>query len=79
MIWNLKNGALEINPIFDMRSPYAGLQEFNVNFGCIKFKNDTSFFDGAGSGIVSTPPKNFHAGWTTTTLNYYAMYGPQQI
>lgn len=25
MIWNLKNGVLELNPIFDMRSPYVGL------------------------------------------------------
>ena len=79
MIWNLRNGVLELNPVFDMRSPYAGIQDWSTSLGCIKIKNDSSFFDGAGFGIVSSPPANFYLGWVTTTLNYYAIYGPQKI
>ena len=75
MIWTLKNGQLELRPIFDMRSPNAGLYDWQVNFGCIKIKNDSSFLDNGGFGILSTPPKNFFPEMTTT-MSFFAMYGP---
>ena len=59
MIWVLNNGQLELRPIFDFRSPYAGLYDWAVNFGCMKIEKDSSFLDNIGMGILSTPPKNF--------------------
>ena len=78
MIWSLKDGQLELHPVFDMRSPNAGLYDWQVNFGCIKIQNDSSFLDSVGYGIVSSPPANFLPE-TTTTMQFYSMYGPQKI
>jgi len=76
MMWTLKNGQLELRPVFDMRSPNAGLYDWQVNFGCISINNDSSFLDSVGYGILSSPPANFLPE-TTTTMQFYSIYGPQ--
>jgi len=64
MTWKIENGQLELYPIFDMRSPNAGLYDTAFNFGCIKIKNDSSFLDNIGWGTLSSPPANYYQ-WTT--------------
>ena len=56
MEWTLENGQLELKPVFDMRSPNAGLNDWQVNFGCMKVKNDSKFLDNVGFGVLSSPP-----------------------
>ena len=61
-----------------MRSPNAGLNDWQVNFGCMKIKNDSKFLDNVGFGVLSSPPQNFEND-TTTTMQFLTLYGPQKI
>jgi hypothetical protein len=64
MMWTLDKGKLELRPIFDMRSPNAGLYSYKVNFGCVKIDDKSSFLDTAGFGVLHSPPKNSEADTT---------------
>jgi|TARA_B110001450_G_C17610435_1_gene477037 hypothetical protein len=64
MMWSLDKGKLELRPVFDMRSPNAGLYSYKVNFGCIKIDDKSSFLDTAGFGVLHSPPKNSEADTT---------------
>jgi hypothetical protein len=82
MVWTLEQGELALNPIFDTRSPNAGLYDFKVHFGAIKTDKRSTFLDNLGFGAIHSPPATFegHEGHSTaSTLNLYALYGPQEI
>jgi hypothetical protein len=52
MIWSLEQGELILNPIFDTRSPNAGLYDFRINFGSVKFDENSTFLDNVGFGVL---------------------------
>lgn len=78
MMWSLDQGHLELRPVFDMRSPNAGLYGMNLNFGCIKIDQKSSFLDTAGFGVLHSPPRNSPSD-TTQTMQFLAVYGPQNV
>lgn len=75
MAWSLDNGHLELRPMFDFRSPNAGLYGMTLNFGCIKIDQKSSFLDTAGFGVLHSPPRNSPSD-TTQTMQFLAIYGP---
>jgi len=75
MAWSLDQGHLELRPIFDFRSPNAGLYSAKLNFGCVKIDQKSSFLDTAGFGVLHSPPRNSPSD-TSQTMNFYAVYGP---
>ena len=78
MAWSLDQGHLEMRPMFDFRSPYAGLHGVMLNFGCIKIDQKSSFLDTAGYGILHQPPRNVDKD-TAQSMGFYGIYGPQNI
>lgn len=75
MAWSLDQGHLEMRPMFDFRSPYAGLHGVMLNFGCIKIDQKSSFLDTAGYGILHQPPRNVDKD-TAQSMGFYGIYGP---
>lgn len=78
MAWSLDQGHLELRPVFDFRSPNAGLYGIALNFGCIKIDQKSSFLDTAGFGVLHSPPRNSPSD-TTQSMQFLAIYGPQNI
>lgn len=76
--WSLDQGELTLNPIFDTRSPFAGLYDYNINFGSIKFNNRSTSLDNTGYGVIHQPPANF-AQHTHYSMQFLALWGPQNI
>lgn len=66
MIWSLEQGELILNPIFDTRSPNAGLYDFKINFGSIKIDETSTFLDNVGYGVLHKPPATFDSHTETT-------------
>ena len=75
MVWSLDQGELTLEPIFDTRSPYAGLYDFKINFGSVGFDNRSTLFNNIGYGLIHQPPANFDEH-TETSMQWMAIYGP---